>query len=214
MNPLPRYTTNTLSALPAVNAQGVGSLAHASGLQVNLWKGPLKESAAASPGSRDPVSGLHALVIGRIISAVAAKKRRPSLTTPRNQLALALVSRIEDRIRTVLQVNRDGVVVKCSQREARNRLREIEPGVHEKEHPRFLKLLREARGHPISANNRSTWNHLLTEFILITDPTLEQTPELKKVKSAKGRKYLMTDEARFRSKLLNLFNKVLKNLLG
>jgi len=210
MNPLPRYTAAKLSALPAGNAQAVGSLAHASGLQVNLWKGSLKESAAASPGSRDPVSRLHALGIGRIISAVAAKKRRPSLTTPRNQLALRLASRIENRIRTVLQVNRDGGVVKCSQQEARNRLRGIEPNVPEKEHPRFLKLLREARGHPISANNRSTWNHLLTEFILITDPTLE----LKKVKSAKGRKYLMTDEARFRSKLLNLFNKVLKNLLG
>jgi hypothetical protein len=216
MNPLPRYTANTLSALPAVNTQAVGSLAHASGLQIGSYKGPLKESMAASPGSRDPVSGLHALVIGRIISAVAAKRRRPSLTTPRNQLALTLASRIEDRIRTVLQVNRDGIVVKCSQQEARKRLRGIEPNVPEKKHPRFLKLLREARDHPISASNRSIWNHLLTEITLILDP-IEQFTALEKVRSAKGPRFVKgtrRPEAKFRSELLNFFNKSLKNLLG
>jgi len=41
--------------LPAVNAQTIGSLAHASGIQVGSYKGLLKESVAASPGSRDPV---------------------------------------------------------------------------------------------------------------------------------------------------------------
>jgi len=166
MNPLPSYAPGKLSASPEVNAQNVGSLAHAR-LQVGSYKGPLKESAVGAPGSRDSPSRLDSLVLGRIISAVAAKRRRPSYTTPCNQLTLALVSRIEDRIRTVLQVNRDGVVVKCSQQEARNRLRGIEPGVPEKEYPRFLKLLRVARDNPISANNRSTWNHLLTEITLI-----------------------------------------------
>lgn len=150
MNPSPKYAAGKLATLPAVNAQAVGSLAHASGLQVGSYKGPVKESATASPGSRDPVSRLHSLALRRIISAVGAKKRRPSLTTPGNQLALTLASRIENALQTVLQVNRDGVVVKCSQQEARNRLREIEPGIPEKKHPRFLQLLREARGHPMN----------------------------------------------------------------
>jgi hypothetical protein len=206
MNPLPRYSADKLSALPLMNAQDVGSLAHASGLQL----GSYREPAATAP------SGLHSLASRRIITAVAAKRHRPSWATPRNQLALTLASRIEDRIRTVLQVNRDGIVVKCSQQEARKRLRGIEPNVPEKKHPRFLKLLREARDHPISASNLSIWNHLLTEITLILDP-IEQFTALEKVRSAKGPRFVKgtrRPEAKFRSELLNFFNKSLKNLLG
>jgi hypothetical protein len=203
MNPLPRYTADKLSTLSA-DAQ-VGSIADASGFRVAPYQGSLNESVAAAPGNRDPLSRLHSLALRRRISAVGAKKRRPSLTTPGNQLALRLASQIENRIQTILLVSRRG---------ARNRLREIEPDVPEKEHQQFLTLLRKARDNPISAANRSKWNSLLTEFVLIIDPTLERSPELKKVRSAKGPKYIKREEVRFRSELLKLFDDALKNLLG
>jgi hypothetical protein len=133
-------------------------------------------------------------------------------------LALGLASRIEDRIDAILNL-------KCSQREARSRLREIEPNVPEKDHPRFLKLLREARDNPISANNRSTWSHLLTEFAMVFDPA-DRFPELEEVRSVVNdgelwvrrcrnkARFVKGKEARLRSELSKFFNEALKNLLG
>ncbi len=201
MNPRPRYSAGKLPALPPLDAQAIGLLAHASGLQATLWK---ESSLGKEPAATALPSGLHSLALRRYISAVTAKKKRPSFTTPGNHLALVLASRIESCIQAVLRVNRTG---------ARVRLREIEPNVPKKEQPRFLKLLREARDNPISASNRKVWSHLLTEIAMIFDP-VEQFPELKRVRLAKGSRFIKDNDARFRSGLLNYFNKTLKNLLG
>src|SRR5260221_9337252 len=200
MNPRPRYSAGKLAALPPLDPQAIGLLAHASGLQTTLWKElSLKEPAAVALPS-----GLHSLALRRYIVAVTAKKKRPSFITPGNHLALILASRIEHCVKAILQVDRAG---------ARVRLREIEPNVPEKEQPRFLKLLREASDNPISASNRKIWRHLLTETAMILD-LVEQFPELKRVRLAKGSRFIKDDETRFRSGLLNYFNKTLKNLLG
>jgi hypothetical protein len=106
-----------------------------------------------------------------------------------------------------------GPVQRCTTKEAREHLRVIEPGIPEKEQPRFLKLLREARDHPFSADNLKIWNRLVTEFILLIDPELRLFPELKQVKSAKGGKYIKTKEAIYRTELEKFFHPALKNLL-
>jgi len=103
MNPLPRYSANKLSALPADTH--VGSIANASGLRVAPYQGSLKEEPGTAPDNRET---LHSLALRRIIKAVGAKKRRPNLATPSNQLALTLADRIENCVQTVLQVNRGG----------------------------------------------------------------------------------------------------------
>ena len=179
-----------------------------------------KDASAQStvPAPNKALSRLHSLALRRIINALTAKKRGPSLTTPCNRFTLKLADRIENLIRTVLQVNRDGIVVKCRHMEARKRLAEIEPDLPEKDYPRFLKLLREARDspisvdHPMSSAERSIWNHILTELTLILDPTLKQFPELEKVRLAKGPRFIMNEESKFRSGLLKYFAKALKNL--
>jgi len=140
--------------------------------------------------------------------------RRSSLVTPRNRLALRLVGRIQNRAECILFVRRNGgPAQRCTALEAREHLRIIEPGIAEKEHTRFLKLLREARGHPFSGDNLKIWNRLVTEFVLIIDPELRLFPELKQVKSAKGGKYIKTKEAIYRTELEKFFHPALKNLL-
>jgi hypothetical protein len=140
--------------------------------------------------------------------------RRPSLGTPRNRLALRLVSRIQNRTECILLVRRkNGPAQLCSAREAREHLRVIEPGIPKKEHRRFLKLLREAREYPFSVDHLKIWNRLLTEFVLIIDPELKLFPELKQVKSAKGGKYIKSKDAIYRTELEKFFHPALKNLL-
>jgi hypothetical protein len=148
------------------------------------------------------------------LGSLGGAKRRPSLGTPRNRLALRLVGRIQNRTECILLVTRNGgPAQRCNTREAREHLRVIEPGIPEKEHTRFLKLLQEARDHPFSANNLKIWNRLVTEFVLIVDPELKLFPELKQVKFAKGGKYIKTKEAIYRTELEKFFHPALKNLL-
>jgi hypothetical protein len=144
----------------------------------------------------------------------AGSGRRSSLGTARNRLVLRLVSRIQNRTECILLVRRNGgPAQRCSPQEAREHLRIIEPGVVKHEQTRFLKLLREARDHPFSADNLKIWNRLVTEFVLIVDPELKLFPELKQVRSAKGGKYIKTKEAIYRTELEKFFHPALKNLL-
>lgn len=140
-------------------------------------------------------------------------KRRPSLATPGNRLAIILLSQIQERAAAIFPVNGEGVITERNYDRVRAYLEFVGPTLPEQNYTRFLDLLRRARKNPFSIKNLATWTGLLTDFVLLVDPELSRYPELKKVKSAKGGKYVMTPEARIRSLLLKEFNTALKNLL-
>jgi hypothetical protein len=197
VNPSPRYLRCDPSDLPADTE--FSSLVR---FKLGSYEGLPKEPVAAAPSN--PKGRLDTLVLRRIIAAIGAKKHSPSFATPSNQLTLTLANRIENCAAAVLHLSRQ---------ETRNRLRELEPNIPKKEQTRFLRLLREARAKPISADDRSRWPHLLTEVAIILDP-VDRFPALDRIRVAKGPRAVKGKEARFRSGLLNFFNKTLKNLLG
>jgi hypothetical protein len=187
-----------------------------SALQEVAKKEPAWPTLVRPGDEKFTASKLEKLSVGaqaRVGSLPRNAKHPPSLATDRNRLALSLVRRIENRAEAILQVKRNGVVLKCTDQEARNHLRIVEPTVPEKEHTLFLKLLRKARDYPFSVENLTTWNRLLTEFILIIDPKLERFPELKQIKSSKGKEHLKTEKSRLRSLLEKFFHPALQNLL-
>jgi hypothetical protein len=148
------------------------------------------------------------------IGSLRGRKRPPSLATGRNRLALRLVSRIQNLVYAALQIEKGDIVMESSEGEACTNFRIMAAEVPETEHTRLLKLLREAKAHPFSKKNLKPWNRLVVDFVLIIDPELERFPELKRIKSAKGGKYVVSPRAKYRSELSKFFHPALENLLG
>jgi hypothetical protein len=135
-------------------------------------------------------------------------KRPPSLATASNRQALWFYKQLERSAlgatdRTPSEVRSAIAIVSLSLALGLN--------ISKSQYERLLEILRDFK--PLSKETLSWWNHALTEFVLIVDPTLERFPQVRSA-SAKGIKYTQTDEARFRSELEKFFLPALKNLLS
>jgi len=150
---------------------------------------------------------LAKLGVGNKALGRATSKRSPSHATARNRLARRLYMQIKYCAQAI--ANRPPRAVRLHLVITALALKLDIP---ESQHKPLLKILRSIK--PLSKETLKLWNRALTNFVILIDPTLEQFPELEKVRSAKNWKYGKIERASFRSELNKFFGPALKNLLS
>jgi hypothetical protein len=129
-------------------------------------------------------------------------KQPPTFATDSNRLVGRLVRRIQNHARIVV----------ASDQEALNSLRFIAPNVPEKERAQYLEILRKAKGCPLTVKTITQWNRILPRYILMIDPDLKRTAELRSLRENEFIEFANCSRGDLISKLQKFFHPALKHI--